>query len=96
MPIFQPFLQLPEHFLHLLQQRYSPQVFVLAAHQAAIAEAKLQVTNAYTPLKRKLQLKVRKNNVTLIVIFHIEYKPFSIMKIVTDMQVYDYSIEAPL
>ena len=33
---------------------------------------------------------------TLIVIFHIEDKPFSIMKIVIDMQVYDCSIEVPL
>ena len=33
---------------------------------------------------------------TLILIFHIEDKPFSIMKIVTNMQVYDCSIEVPL
>ena len=32
---------------------------------------------------------------TLIVKFHIEDETFSIVKIVTDMQVYDYSIEVP-
>ena len=33
---------------------------------------------------------------TLIVKFHIEDENFSIVKIVTDMQVYDCSIEVPL
>ena len=33
---------------------------------------------------------------TLIVKFHIEDKNFSIVKIVTDMQVYDCSMEVPL
>ena len=33
---------------------------------------------------------------TLIVKFHIKDKTLSIVKIVTDMQVYDYSIEVPL
>ena len=79
----------------MLRQSTSPQVFVLAAHQAIAVEAKLQVTNAYTQLKRKLQLKVQKH-VTLIVKFRIEDKTSSIVKIVTDMQLYDCSIEVPL
>ena len=45
-------------------------------------------------IKKKIAVKSTKN-VTLIVIFHIEDMPFSIMKRVTDMQVYDYSIEVP-
>ena len=60
-----------------------------------MAEDKLQVTNAYTKLKRKLQIKV-KTHVTLIVKFHFEDKNFSIVKIVTNMQVHDRFIEVPL
>ena len=46
-------------------------------------------------IKRKLRIKV-KTHVTLIVKFHIEDETFSIVKIVTDTQAYDCSIEVPL
>ena len=48
-----------------------------------------------TQSKRKLQIKVQ-THVTLIVKFHIKDKTFSIVKIVTNMQVYDCSIAVPL
>ena len=46
-------------------------------------------------IKKKNKINIQ-THVTLIVKFHIEDKNFSIVKIVTDMQVYDCSIEVPL
>lgn len=66
----------------------------LPAHEESIPEGKLQVTNASTQLKRKLLIKVQ-IRVTLKIKFHIVDETLSLVKIMTDMQVYDCSIEAP-
>jgi len=59
-----------------------------------VAEDKLQVTNASTQLLRTLQRKVQ-TRVTLKVNFRIKDENLPLVKIVTDMQEYDCTIEVP-